>query len=433
MRPPLYRRTVQLDLDHWIKDGLVPQASRDAILADLNNQKHSLSAVGILAMLGAIFMALAGLSFVAANWGVIPKLVRLGFILAMMWSAFGISIYALNRNAAAFAHAFALIGAALFGGGIMLVAQIFNISAHYPNGILIWAIGALAVALSLRSRPVLLLSAILVALWMLISYWGPLPGNPFILYYPVIAGTFFVLALRFHAPDSQHVLILATLVWIINVLSVQVEHEHLHGIEAGSLYAAIMLSLVLVCGFFKSSPNRGIGILQFWSSIALLIASFAIQFSFTDQLSRTNEVPTSMWYLLAGATSVLVLFGLGVLWLRKRIDLITGIIIIAFLFLVLLVPWLDDMMRAGGAHLLYGAAFFAGAVAAMMQGAKTHNRTLIWLGGLAFTAEALYAYFETFKNLLSTSIFFFIGGLLLLGFALFAMRFGKRVRKEGQT
>ncbi|PHS28689.1 MAG: hypothetical protein COA84_00400 [Robiginitomaculum sp.] len=130
-------------------------------------RKGGLTAVGILAILGAIFMALAGLSFVAANWGAIAKIWPFVFILALMWSAFGVCIYALKRKAMAFAHAFALLDAALFGVGVMLVAQIFNISAHYPNGILIWALGAMAVAHALQSRPVLLMASALTSLWML--------------------------------------------------------------------------------------------------------------------------------------------------------------------------------------------------------------------------------------------------------------------------
>ncbi len=43
-----------------------------------------------------------------------------------------------------------------YGAGIWLVAQIYNIDEHYPNGFLFWALGALAMAWAMpfdRQRP----------------------------------------------------------------------------------------------------------------------------------------------------------------------------------------------------------------------------------------------------------------------------------------
>lgn len=39
----------------------------------------------------------------------------------------------------------------LFGAGIWLVAQIYHIEEHYPNGFLIWGLGAMALAWALPS------------------------------------------------------------------------------------------------------------------------------------------------------------------------------------------------------------------------------------------------------------------------------------------
>ena len=53
----------------------------------------------------------------------------------------------------------------LFGAGIWLVAQIYHIDEHYPNGILIWSLGALALAWSLPSLAQGFLAVLLVSLW----------------------------------------------------------------------------------------------------------------------------------------------------------------------------------------------------------------------------------------------------------------------------
>jgi uncharacterized membrane protein len=61
--------------------------------------------------------------------------------------------------------AISLLGTMFFGAGIWLVAQIYHIDEHYPNGFLIWALGALALAWILESIPHALLATVLLAIW----------------------------------------------------------------------------------------------------------------------------------------------------------------------------------------------------------------------------------------------------------------------------
>ncbi len=428
MKTPLYRRAVKNDLDRWIEQGLVSAAHRDAILADIGTRGSKVSVVGILAMLGAIFMALAGISFIAANWGSISKIIRFGFILSLMWSSFLIALYALKRDAPAFAHAFALIGAALFGGGIMLVAQIFNISAHYPNGIVIWSLGALAVAMTMRSRAVLFLATLLGTLWMLVSYWGPLPHNPLNWFYPVLTAVLFLIARRLGAREAAHVLVLATLIWVANVLALQVDQGAFTDNEAVSLYPALMLALLLAAGWTRSRGFFGARIFQLWTSLALLASAFALQFALSDLANDPITKPGSLWVICAICIFAL---GGGALYLNYRdrnLNLAVMVIPLASILALLSVSWLSPVFGDTAIHLLYGAMFFTGAVLALLQGARNEQKNLLWVGGTAFAAEALYAYFETFKDLLSTSLFFFIGGALLLSIALIALRFGKQLK-----
>jgi uncharacterized membrane protein len=62
------------------------------------------------------------------------------------------------------------VGTAALGGAIFLAGQVFNMQEHWPTGILLWAIGALAGWWLLREWPQLALSALLVPFW-LIGEW----------------------------------------------------------------------------------------------------------------------------------------------------------------------------------------------------------------------------------------------------------------------
>jgi uncharacterized membrane protein len=105
------------------------------------------------------------MSFVAAHWSEIPRLFRLALIFGSLFASYGIAGVLFERNHPAFAHAAVLAGAALFGAGIMLIAQMFHIEGHPPGAVLTWALGALLAGVVLKSNPTLALAMLLMGLW----------------------------------------------------------------------------------------------------------------------------------------------------------------------------------------------------------------------------------------------------------------------------
>ncbi|HMP63596.1 MAG TPA: DUF2157 domain-containing protein, partial [Phenylobacterium sp.] len=81
-----YKARLAKDLDGWIEAGLVPAASRGAILASAAEGRR-LDAGAALAILGAVLAGLAVIAFVAANWDAIPRLVRFAMILGAFAAA----------------------------------------------------------------------------------------------------------------------------------------------------------------------------------------------------------------------------------------------------------------------------------------------------------------------------------------------------------
>jgi hypothetical protein len=76
----------------------------------------------------------------------------------------------------ALAATFYAIGTISVGAGIFLTAQIFNLQEHWPNGMLLWALGALAGWLILRQWPQSVLLALLVPTW-LVGEWQVRTGG----------------------------------------------------------------------------------------------------------------------------------------------------------------------------------------------------------------------------------------------------------------
>lgn len=429
MRTPFYLKTLQQDLDHWIKAGWVPDDSRHKIIEHAKAQKSGPNIVAVLAILGVVLLGFAVISFVAANWAAMGKLLRMGLILCLMWSAYGIAAYALKRNLMVYAHAFGLLGAVVFGGAIMLIAQSFNIQAHYPTGVLLWFFGAYSTALIIRSNAILVFASLLAGLWMMLAFTGEIADTKQIWLYPILAIGIGIVAGRWKSIISIHVLTISALVFVPNVISVFFET---HFLGEPRILALIGCTYIFVALMAIRSPSNIFtnDIVVGWMALAAMGIGFIQQFSFQYFRSDTPITDFPDELKLAGLLLLCITMILAWVWWEKTLNPGLAIGIFVGSILMLFTPVFAMIISLVFAQMLYGAVFFALCVLLLINGIQTGQRSLMLIGGIGFTAQALYIYFETFKDLLGTSLFFLVGGLLLLGLSLLALRLNKQIRGE---
>ena len=75
-----YQSRIRKDLERWIEAGWVDAGQRDAILGDVASSGRAWNAAGALSLLGAVLLAMSAISFVAANWDAMPKLLAFVFL-----------------------------------------------------------------------------------------------------------------------------------------------------------------------------------------------------------------------------------------------------------------------------------------------------------------------------------------------------------------
>jgi len=414
------KRRARRDLDRWIADGLVPAQNRQAILDSAAPSPRRGSAAGAAATLGAILLALAALSFVAANWSELPKLARFILILAALWASLGGAAAAFARGAPALGHALALLGAALFGAAIMLTAQTFNMSAFRNTGVLIWAAGALATALVIPSRPVLVLAAGVGALWAGLEAGNPFTPGPVWTYLALWAVTA-AAALRLKSSITLHLLAAGLVVWIGHTL-----FETLGRFGSDTRYwlcAFILVSGALAMAASLALDRRieGAGVLAGWMAWAAALGALALQGA--DFVGSDRAGPAIAYAIIAGVA--FAAFGLERLAHAKA----------------------DAGARAGGgaagrggvraglaghhaertaAEMTLGAVIFAGAAALVLTGSAPGRRFAGALGVTVFALQSLYVYANLFGGLLDTAAFFFVGGLLLMALSVGIGRWARR-------
>jgi uncharacterized membrane protein len=105
----------------------------------------------------------------SANWELIPRELRMGGLIAI---TLGINLLGLRHFLAdrvkAATLAF-LLGSIMYGASIMLIAQIYHLGEHFPDGIYWWALGALPSALLLQSRLLMALVIALATTWFFVE------------------------------------------------------------------------------------------------------------------------------------------------------------------------------------------------------------------------------------------------------------------------
>ncbi|WBQ09626.1 DUF2157 domain-containing protein [Hyphomonadaceae bacterium ML37] len=416
-----YLKRLARDLDRWIADGLVPAQNRQAILDSAAPSPRRWSAAGAAATLGAILLALAALSFVAANWSELPKLARFILILAALWASLGGAAAAFARGAPALGHALALLGAALFGAAIMLTAQTFNMSAFRNTGVLIWAAGALATALVIPSRPVLVLAAGVGALWAGLEAGNPFAPGPVWTYLALWAVTA-AAALRLKSSITLHLLAAGLVVWIGHTL-----FETLGRFGSDTRYwlcAFILVSGALAMAASLALDRRieGAGVLAGWMAWAAALGALALQGA--DFVGSDRAGPAIAYAIIAGVA--FAAFAALSVWRTQRRTLERGPAVALLVAAAFVLAWPAITLNETAAEMTLGAVIFAGAAALVLTGSAPGRRFAGALGVTVFALQSLYVYANLFGGLLDTAAFFFVGGLLLMALSVGIGRWARR-------
>ncbi|MHC2455689.1 putative membrane protein [Rhizobium leguminosarum] len=157
----MYRGRLERDLSLWVGKGLLGQETAGALLAEYDSRPASFSLGRVLMALAAVLLAAAILLVVASNWEAIPRLVRVGGILALIWLVHIAAARMLARGATAAAGGLLVIGAMSFGGAISLVGQMYHLSGDEQTVMYLWFAIATISAILFRSGAVAVVAGFL--------------------------------------------------------------------------------------------------------------------------------------------------------------------------------------------------------------------------------------------------------------------------------
>ncbi len=169
----LLKRDLHNEARGWVDDGLISESQAEGICnrygIDYHNPTEHTFGYYVLIALGYLFIGLAVIVLIGENWENISRALRMGGLITLTLICNGIGLMTWQRNRPGLSVLWFFLGGLMYGASIMLIAQIYHIGEHFPDGILWWALGVLPVALLLRSNLIMALVTALAYLWFFVE------------------------------------------------------------------------------------------------------------------------------------------------------------------------------------------------------------------------------------------------------------------------
>ncbi len=392
---------------------------------------------------GAVVIGLGVILLFAYNWAAIPKFGKLGVIFGALIAAQAVGQHYFRQGdwRRQLGEALAVLGTMIFGAGIWLVAQIYHIEEHFPNGFLLWGLGALALAWAMPSVGQGMVAAVVLSIWgcseifafSTAIHWAPL------LLAAGVGGL---------AWQQRSLLLLAlTLAGFYLVLLSN------SGVCHGNLALPVALNVSVLLVALAWLLRRGLrfpesaGLLEFFGWGGFLVVVYIL--SFGDEAgnglswhSRLAEAHRGGWLVFYGwlPFALALAAWATVVWTMRRARLpvwgsggerwLLPLVAVLAQVLALAMASVTDfqMFGAWGVAGIFNLVALAVAVAWMAEGSRTGRLKPTLLGSLVLVALVAARYFDLFESLATRGLAFLVVGGVLFAEGFFYRR--SRQRQE---
>lgn len=269
MRNNLLRRETR----RWLDEGLIEPFQAERILNRYGTSLDAAgpSSLGLLTGLAGLFAGLALLLLVSANWEQLPRLVRYAGLLSLTALLNGWGVLRLVRHGSGGGLLF--LGGFAYGASIMLIGQMYHLGEHFPNGLLLWALGLVPLTLLSGGRLLALQGLAVAVAWMLLEYRFSAPWLM-----PLFLAVAFRVAWRRRVGGLVLAVLAATAVWLNLMLAWVYATDF--GPQAEEGIISFNLGLLVLVGALAARPG-------WWSAGAVngvprLTALAILPFTFVD-------------------------------------------------------------------------------------------------------------------------------------------------------
>ncbi len=432
MRDRAFLKRLRRELPRWREEGWIAAEHEPAILAHVAAQAGAARRAPLaFAILGVIVFGAGVITFFAANWAEMAKITKLVVLFGGLWAAYAAAAWLLTRDESGerqFGQALLLLSLILFGANIMLIAQIYHIDSHYPNGVLLWAVGGLALAYLVpgSAQPVAIAGLVLAALWSGMETIGSdwLVHWPFLVLWALFLPPIHGRGWRYAGVAAM----LALLAWsLLTALRSMVEFPE-NRVYLAQVYVLSGVG-VFILGIMMERTRSFAAFATTVQRVALLAAKLGF-YALTirimhgigagDWASEPLGAAPSLW--VAGTLFAGVALAAMLAWHRARgsartspalvrwgLGLATAVVALMLVNLFLPHPRVDPTL----VYIAFNLLYFAGLAFLVYAGYEAGDAYLVNAGFVFFSAGIVTLYFDVFWTLMDRSYFFMGGGFLL--------------------
>ncbi len=385
-------------IQEWLDLGVITQEQAEKMFLDMerkNKEKRSMKFIVAMSTIGSVLLGLGAISFIAANWIMMPDLMKVVVILGVTFSAyyFGFRFRYDKGNLPKVGASLFFLGALLFGASVFLIAQIYHISANSDFLLLVWLIGILPLVYAFQSEPIAVLSAVLfLFLFLRVLLGGRFFDEAVIFFLPVIylsTGLLLFVVGSFHYLQSR----LIKVARVFRIIGIQV---------------AMASLFVLTFGFFSGGNN-------FW---------FNRMRSFDDVVPQLMTVVVSLVVLVFFALVANLFYNPS---RSKTNSFENGIPLVLLLFTLL---YFFFPLQSNIYTVVFNL-FFAGLTLFLIYiGYQRADIKILNMGVFWFFIFIIAKYFDLFWRLMDKALFFIVGGLILVVGGIFLEKKRVQIKKS---
>jgi uncharacterized membrane protein len=379
------RKWLEKEGEQWLKEGLIQKDQFEQIL----NRYPVKSSKSLLPIFASILIGLGILTFIGANWDMIPRLLKLLIIIISMTTFYLIGSNRTEKGDTPLGHALIGLGIVTFGAGLILVSQMFHFTFDNASNFILWSFGSLCMLALYRSKFIFLLSVIIIIVGQIYSV-SEYHSFSYILALFLVFGIGHFVYHRANELFSTVFAISLLITGLVFVINENISYMWL------TVFTLVLMLLAEV-------PNRTLAFLPMKVS-GFIFQLFLVCFNIfmMDNLIHyePEQIPTSLLYY-----SVLFLLSILYLYIVYKIKDWNKV-----LYLILFLPAFLLGVNADVTSILL---LFLFAILALIVGYQYQLREYVNTGTFVFLVGTFVGYIQLAWDFMPKSLFFLSGGILL--------------------
>lgn len=371
------------EIDQWLREGVVTQEQADKMIVDVQRartEESSSKIIATISTIGAVLFGLGTILFVAANWDILSYVAKIVILTTVTFIIYFLGYFFQYRfrNLPQVGESLIFLSTLLFGATIFLIGQIYHVPAYNHYLLIIWLVGILPLVYITKSYNIAGLATLIFYVWIALFTYRAID--------------IFENTADFYRLPVMY-LISGVLLFGVGALHYFLKGFNLvaRAIRLSGVRVTLLSLFLLSLKFFSGTYN---------------------EFSFVSEIKEASDPFTLLIVIFSIIALILLYINLRFNPSRSKtnnIENTIGFILVAIGLVFFFIPFYGNVYTLMFNLVLTAISFVLIAIGYQREDLQVVNTGLFW-----FVALIIIRYFDFFWRLLPRSLFFLVGGLVIL-------------------